>query len=68
MVLSIWWLRDLFIGIPILVGAITYLGLIYLFQVFTIEDRILMKQIVQIVLIRLRLINPRTANLGERNL
>jgi O-antigen/teichoic acid export membrane protein len=68
MVLSIWWLRGFFIGIPILVGAITYLTLIYLFQVFTIEDRILMKQIIQIVLVRLRIINPRPASLGERNL
>ncbi|MDZ4717384.1 MAG: flippase [Roseiflexaceae bacterium] len=38
MVAATWWLRDLFIGIPIVVGAIVYIGLIAAMRVVDPED------------------------------
>lgn len=68
MVLSVWWLRTYFIVIPIFVGAITYLISIYLLRVFTLEDRILMKYIAQMILIRLHLMKIQPVGIIERNL
>lgn len=68
MVLSVWWLRAYFIVIPIFVGAITYLISIYLLRVFTLEDRILMKYIAQMILIRLHLMKIQPVSIIERNL
>ena len=68
MVLSVWWLRAYFIVIPIFVGAITYLVSISLLRVFTLEDRILMKYIAQMILIRLHLMKIQPVSIIERNL
>lgn len=39
----VWWFRDLFIAIPILVGMLVYVGMILLLKVITPEDMALLK-------------------------
>jgi O-antigen/teichoic acid export membrane protein len=54
MVGATWWFRDLFIAIPVLVGAVVYVGLILLLRVVPHEDLQLFKQFAQNGLLRLR--------------
>ena len=67
MVLSIYWLRDLFIGIPIIIGAIVYLTAIYFLRVLTSDDRILVNYVIQLILVRLHLMKVQTVGFDERN-
>jgi O-antigen/teichoic acid export membrane protein len=59
-----WWFRDAFLAIPILVGAVTYIGLILLLRVIPREDRALLKQLAQQMLQRVRRRNRATASVG----
>lgn len=54
MVAATWWLRALFIGLPVLTGAIVYIGCILLFRAIPREDLELFKQFGQHALNRLR--------------
>jgi O-antigen/teichoic acid export membrane protein len=49
-----WWVRDMFIAIPVLIGAVTYIGMILILRVLPSEDFELLKQITQSVLRKLR--------------
>jgi hypothetical protein len=53
-----WLLRDLFIAVPILVGALTYLGLVFGFGIVAPEDRALLAQMVRSVQARVRQQKP----------
>lgn len=50
-----WLVRDMFILVPVILGAVTYIGLILLFRVLPDEDIRLIKQFADRVLGRLRL-------------
>lgn len=52
MVAGTWFFRNMFIAIPIIIGAVIYLVSILIFQVIAPEDRVLIKQIVQKVIER----------------
>jgi O-antigen/teichoic acid export membrane protein len=54
MIAAAWWWRDMFIGVPIVVGAVTYTCLIALMRVVPSEDIIVFKQMAQGILRRLR--------------
>jgi len=45
MLAASWWCRDMFLAIPVIVGAITYLSLIALFHVVPLEDIETLKQV-----------------------
>jgi O-antigen/teichoic acid export membrane protein len=49
-----WQWRDMFIVIPIVIGALTYLGSILLLRVVSSEDRALLQQVMQGIFSRLR--------------
>jgi hypothetical protein len=54
MIGATWWLRDMFIAIPILIGAICYISTIGILRVVPGEDFALLKQMAQGILRRIR--------------
>ncbi len=64
MVGATWWFRDAFLVVPILVGAVTYIGLILLLRVISSEDRALLTQLARQMLQRVRRRNRETASVG----
>lgn len=54
MVLVTWWFRDLFIAIPIAIGALSYIGFILLFRAISQEDWDLLKNIGTSIIKKLR--------------
>jgi len=58
MVCAAWLLRGYFIAIPILAGAITYLGLIVLFKVISQEEWIFIKDLGTRIFLRFRRFFP----------
>lgn len=54
MVAVTWWFRDAFIAIPIVLGAVTYIGLIALLRVVPREDIVLGQRLAQQMLNRFR--------------
>jgi hypothetical protein len=64
MVGATWWVRDAFLVVPILVGAVTYIGLILLLRVISSEDRALLTQLARQMLQRVRRRNRATASVG----
>jgi O-antigen/teichoic acid export membrane protein len=54
MAAAAWWCRNMFIAIPIVIGAFTYIGMIAVLRVVPKEDIALFKQMVQVILQRLR--------------
>jgi fatty acid desaturase len=59
MVASVWWIRDLFIVIPVVVGAVVYLTGIFLFRALTDEDLMVLKGLAQTALARLHRQRPK---------
>jgi len=53
-----WLVRDMFIAIPIIVGAITYIGMIALLHVVPGEDIALFKEMAQGILRKMRRREP----------
>ena len=53
MAAAVWWLRDLFIGLQIVAGAVVYIGLVVLLPLLTKEDVDLIKELFYKVLSRL---------------
>jgi O-antigen/teichoic acid export membrane protein len=53
-----WLVRDMFIAIPVIVGAITYIGMISILRVLPSEDIALFKEMAQGVMRRLRRREP----------
>lgn len=64
MVAATWWVRDLFLAIPILVGAVTYTGMILLLPVISQEDRVLFTQLIQQMIGRFRRRDTKPAGVG----
>lgn len=64
MVGTTWWLRDMFLAIPIVVGAITYIGMVLLLRVISAEDMALFTQFAQQLLARLRRRKAEPASVG----
>jgi hypothetical protein len=58
MMAASWWVRDMFIAIPIILGAITYISLIALLRVVPIEDIALFKEMAQGIIRRLQRREP----------
>jgi hypothetical protein len=54
MVGTIWWARDMFIAIPVAIGAITYIAMIMILRVIPNEDLALFKQMAQGMIRKLR--------------
>jgi O-antigen/teichoic acid export membrane protein len=54
MAAAAWWLRDMFIAIPIAAGAITYISLIAILRVVPSEDLAVFKQMAQGIVRKLR--------------
>jgi O-antigen/teichoic acid export membrane protein len=54
MIGATWWLRDMFIAIPILIGAICYISTIGILRVVPGEEFALLKQMAQGILRRIR--------------
>ena len=48
MTLVVWFFRDAFFLIPIVIGTAVYIGLILLLGVFTAEDRLYLRQLVNL--------------------
>ena len=65
MVGVVWWWRDAFIAIPILIGAVTYLSLIALLRVVPAEDITLARNFVQQMINRIRRRRTKPVNAGE---
>ncbi len=62
MIGGVWWVRNFFIAIPILTGAVTYLLSIYLLRVITPEDWTLFRRTAYNGFVRFRtMIRPQTA-------
>lgn len=53
-----WWVRDMFIAIPVIVGAITYIGMIVILRVVPREDIALFKEMAQGIIRKLRRREP----------
>ena len=54
MVAGTWWCRDMFVAVPILLGAMIYLGSIAILRVIPAEDILLLREILQHVIVRVR--------------
>jgi hypothetical protein len=54
MVSVTWWVRDMFIAIPVLIGALTYISMIALLRIVPQEDVLLLKQLIQALKSKLR--------------
>jgi O-antigen/teichoic acid export membrane protein len=67
MVGAAWWFREMFILIPILVGAGVYLGAIILFQAVPNEDWALLRSVLNNLIGRLRNRTAQPANLSGEN-
>jgi O-antigen/teichoic acid export membrane protein len=59
-----WWVHDLFPAIPVLVGAVTYTGMILLLPVISQEDRALFTQLIQQMIGRFRRRDTEPAGVG----
>ncbi|MCB8977307.1 MAG: flippase [Ardenticatenaceae bacterium] len=64
MLLVVWWVKDLFIIIPILVGAITYLIMILVLRIIPKEDWLLIRELAQAVLKRGQKLQPKYSKTG----
>jgi O-antigen/teichoic acid export membrane protein len=58
MVGAAWWARDMFIAIPVIVGTITYIGMIAILRVVPSEDIMLFKEMAQGIMRKLRQREP----------
>jgi hypothetical protein len=65
MVGVVWWWRDAFIAIPILLGAVTYLSLIALLRVVPAEDVALARNLGAQMINRIRRRRTKPVNAGE---
>jgi O-antigen/teichoic acid export membrane protein len=54
MVGAAWWVRDMFIVVPIAVGAITYIGMVAILRIVPSEDLAIFKQVAEGIVRRLR--------------
>jgi O-antigen/teichoic acid export membrane protein len=64
MVAITWYFRHMFIAIPIIIGMLSYTGLILLFRVITEEDRVILQASGEKLLERIRGAKPQTADLN----
>jgi O-antigen/teichoic acid export membrane protein len=64
MAVASWQFRNTFILLPILVGALTYLGLILILRVIPKEDWQFLKSAVQIILTRIHKVKSEPSNAG----
>lgn len=62
MAAATWWCRDMFIAIPILVGAFTYICLIAMLRIVPKEDIVVFKELAQDILRKMR--RPTTKPVG----
>ena len=61
MVAGTWWLRDMFILVPIIVGAVIYSGAIVVLKVIPKEDRDMFGSMLQSLVARIRKLKPETS-------
>lgn len=48
MVLVVWFLRDSFVILPVIIGVVVYMGMILLLGVFTAEDRLYLRRLMNL--------------------
>ncbi|MBK8904166.1 MAG: flippase [Anaerolineaceae bacterium] len=64
MLFAVWWVKDLFILIPILVGVMTYLGMILVLRIIPKEDWLLIRELGQAVTKRVQKPQPKLSKTG----
>jgi len=65
MVAASWWWRDTMLPLSILVGAVTYIGLVFLLRVVPHDDLLVLKDIGMLVVNRLRRLKKAPAGFGN---
>jgi hypothetical protein len=65
MIGSTWWVRDSFIALPVILGALTYIGVIVLLRVIPSEDWALLRELGQGLLVKVGIRKAQPAGSGH---